>query len=31
MAQVGYVMLGTNDPTRAVAFHDAILKPGSLG
>ena len=29
MAQLGYVMLGTNDLTRAAEFYDALL--GSLG
>lgn len=29
MAQIGYVMLGTNDLARAAAFYDALL--GSLG
>ena len=29
MAQLGYVMLGTNDLTRAAAFYDALL--GGLG
>ena len=29
MAQIGYVMVGTNDLDRAVAFYDSLL--GSLG
>ena len=29
MAQIGYVMVGTNDLTRAAVFYDAFL--GELG